>query len=138
MRFNPPGDQLVGLQSWLWVDTPWAPAEASASVSGVTATVTATPEVVVWDTGDGHVVTCRDPGSRYDTTEPPAPRSSTCGHVYTWPSSTQPSGVYRVTATVTYAAAWHASDGTGDDLGPVTRATTVPLRVVEVQAVVDD
>ena len=108
VRFNPPGDQLVGLQSWLWVDTPWAPAEASASVSGVTATVTAIPETVEWDTGDAHTMTCRGPGAAYDTTKPPDQQGSACGHVYAWPSSTRPGGVYQVTATMTYAVTWHA------------------------------
>ena len=42
VRRNPPGDQLVGLPSWLWVDTPWAPSDVSASVSGVTSTMVAT------------------------------------------------------------------------------------------------
>jgi hypothetical protein len=137
VRFNPPGDQLVGLQSWLWVDTLWAPAEAAASVTGVTATVTASPQVVEWDTGDGHTLTCRGPGDRYVTSKPVEQQTSTCSHAFGRPSYSQPDGVYQVTARVTYAVTWRATNGTGADLGPVTRASTVPVRVVEVQAVIN-
>ena len=137
VRLNPPGDQLVGLQSWLWVDTPWAPAAVAASVTGVTATVTAIPQFVEWDLGDGSTLTCRGPGSGYDASQPADEQTSACSHVYERPSYAEPGGVYQVTATVTYAVTWQATDGTGADLGPVTRATTVPARVVEVQAVIN-
>jgi hypothetical protein len=137
VRFNPPGDQLVGLQSWLWVDTPWAPAAVAASVTGVTATVTASPQFVAWDMGDGHALTCRGPGLSYDASKPPDQQASDCSHAYDWPSYTRSGGVYEVTAKVTYAVTWHATDGTGAELEPVTRSTTVPVRVVEVQAVIN-
>ena len=68
IQLNPPGDQLVGLPSWLWLDTPWAPAEATASVSGVAATVRASPISVRWEAGDGTVVDCNGPGVVYDAT----------------------------------------------------------------------
>ena len=137
VRFNPPGDQLVGLQSWLWVDTPWAPAAVAARVTGVTATVTASPRFVVWDMGDGHTLTCRGPGLGYDASKPPDQQASDCSYAYESPSHTQVGGAYQVTATVTYAVTWQATDGTGADLGPVTRSTTTPVRVVEVQAVIN-
>ncbi len=69
--------------------------------------------------------------------KPADEQTSTCGHAFGSPSYTQPDGVYQVTATVTYAVAWHATDGTGADVGPITRAATVPVRVVEVQAVIN-
>ena len=45
-------------------------------------------------------------------------------------------GVYPVTVTVTFAATWTATTGAGGPLGALTRTTTVPVRVVEVQAVI--
>jgi hypothetical protein len=137
VRFNPPGDQLVGLQSWFWVDTLWAPAAAAARVTGVTATVTASPQFVEWSLGDGHTFTCRGPGISYDASKNPDQQTSNCSHTYDRPSYTQPDGAYPVTATVTYAVTWQATDGTGADLGPVTRAATAPVHVVEVQAVIN-
>ena len=137
VRLNPPGDQLVGMPSWLWIDTPWVPSDVSASVTGVTATVTATPRRVDWDTGDGAALSCAGPGVGYDPNRGPESQSSDCTHTYIWPSSTQPGGVYSVRATVTYTVSWVATDGGGGDLGAVTRTSTVPVRVVEVQAVID-
>ena len=72
---NPPTAQLVGVPTWLWVDGPWAPVSATAAVGAVTATVTATPVEVVWDTGDGTTLTC-DAGTPYDPTRPPAGQRS--------------------------------------------------------------
>ncbi|MGH9187565.1 MAG: hypothetical protein ACRD0U_17410, partial [Acidimicrobiales bacterium] len=41
---NPPNEQLVGLESWLWVPAEqWAVRSATASVPGLSATVTAEP-----------------------------------------------------------------------------------------------
>jgi hypothetical protein len=134
---NPPGDQLVGLPSWLWVDTPWAPSDVSASVSGVTSTVTATPTHVVWDTGDGASITCHGPGAPFDSSRSADAQSSDCTHLYIWPSSSRPGGVYEVTATTTYVVGWVATNGQTGDLGTVTRSSTVPVRVVEAQAVIN-
>ena len=137
MRFNPPGAQLVGLPSWLWVDMAWEPTEVSASVTGVTSTVVAMPIEVVWDMGDGATVTCAGPGAVYDPGRTPDSQSSGCSHLYTHPSYAQPSGAYGVSATVTYAVTWSATSGDSGGLGTVTRSSTVPVPVVEVQAVVN-
>lgn len=136
VRFNPSGDQLVGLQSWWWVDTPWAPVEASAGVSGVTATVTARPQSVAWDLGDSSELTCDGPGVPYDPVLPPEAVGA-CTYVFDRSSAEGPGGVRMVTATVVYAVSWAATDGGSGDLGAISRASTVPVRVVEVQAVID-
>jgi hypothetical protein len=97
----------------------------------VTATVVATPVHVEWDTGDGSTTTCHGPGSPYD-----GGPAGDCSHVYRWPSLGQPGGTYPLTATVTYDVDWTATTGQAGALGTVTRASTVPVRVVEVQAVI--
>lgn len=137
VRMNPPADQLVGLPSWLWVDTPWTPVEASAGVSGVTATVVARPRAVEWELGDGTRLTCMGPGRPYDPDRTSDDPSDACTHVFERPSFDEPGGVRPVTATVTYAVSWSATDGGTGDLGEVTRASTVAVRVVEVQAVIN-
>lgn len=132
---NPPADQLVGVPTWLWVDTHWAPAEVSASVTGVTATVVAEPVSVVWDPGDGSELTCVGPGRPY---RPDAgDHTGSCRHVYRWPSTSVPGGAHELRATVTYRVTWRATTGETGDLGTVTRTSAVPVRVVEVQAVID-
>lgn len=135
--FSPTGAHLVGLRSWMWVDTPWAPSAASASVTGVTSTVTATPRSTTWDMGDGTVHRCDGPGVPFDAGAATVHGGPACTHVYTWPSASRPDGAYVVTATVTYTVEWHASNGEGGDLGTITRSTSVPVQVVEVQAVID-
>lgn len=132
---NPPGAQLVGVATWLWVDGPWSPASATAAVGAVAATVTATPVQVVWSTGDGTTTTC-DAGTRYDPGRPPAGQHSSCTHVFTRSSAALPGGTYAVSATVTYEVTWSASTGAGGDLGPLSRSTTVAVRVVEAQALI--
>jgi hypothetical protein len=134
--FSPTGAHLVGLRSWMWVDTQWAPSAASATVTGVTSTVTATPRSTTWDMGDGTVHHCDGPGVPFDADGATREGASPCTHVYTWPSASHTDGAYVVTATVTYTVEWHASTGEGGDLGTIARSTSVPLQVVEVQAVI--
>ena len=132
---NPPGAQLVGVPTWLWVEGPWAPTAATASVGAVSATVTARPTSVEWDLGDGTHVTC-GPGTPYDTSRPPSAQHSDCTHVFRHASTLRAGGTYAVTATVTYEVAWSASTGRGGSLGSLTRSSTVPVTVQEAQALI--
>ena len=128
---NPPigVDQLVGLPLWLWVTNPWEPHAASASLSGVTSTVTATPVRVDFDLGDGTVVRCA-PGTPYDPTRPARSQHSSCTHTYTR------AGSWLVTATLVYDVTWVATNGAGGPLGILDRGGQVPVHVVEAQALV--
>jgi len=130
---NPPGAQLVGVATWLWVDGPWAPRSATASVGAVAATVTARPDHVVWDLGDGTTLTC-DAGTPYDTSRGPHEQESDCTHVFTRSSAALPDGTYAVTVTISYDVAWSATTGGGGSLGALERSTTMPVRVGEAQA----
>lgn len=116
-------EQIVGVEAWLWVNpATWQPETVSATVDGVTASATATPEEVVWDMGDGHTVTCQGPGTPYDASNPNATPS--CSYTWTTPSASQPSGTYRVTATIEFAVAWNAAGAVGGgNLGVVPGAT---------------
>ncbi|WP_208026978.1 hypothetical protein [Rhabdothermincola sediminis] len=133
---NPPGFQLVGVPTWLWVNGPWVGLSASASIGAVSSTVTAVPTRVSWDLGDGTRVVCDGPGAVYDPSRPVAGQVSGCTHTFVWSSVGEPSGVFVVTATVTYAVGWVASTGEAGDLGVLERSSSVPVRVVEVQAVI--
>lgn len=115
----------------LWLAGGWEPQSATASAAGLSATVTAKPQRVTWTMGDGGSVSCSTAGR-------PATQSGTSGCSYTYQGSSagKPGDAYRVSATVTFAASWTATDGTSGDLGPLTSpAGSVSVQVGEVQAV---
>jgi len=100
---NPPGKQIVNEPSWLAINPgDWHAVVASASTGPVTATVTANPEAVVWNTGDGHSFTCPGPGVIYDPNEPASEQSTYCSHTWTTSSVGEPGGTYTLTATIEY------------------------------------
>lgn len=126
----------MNVSSWLWVGSgAWRSMSATAAAGPVSATATAAPAEVVWTMGDGHSVTCDGPGVPYNSSNPNA--TTYCS--YTWPTSSggEPGGVYRVTATVYYQAAWTAAGAPGGGsfglvAGP---SSSVAVRVAESQAI---
>lgn len=131
LKISPPAgsDQIVGVATWLWVADPWTSTSASATLGGVTATVTAVPRSVTFEMGDGATVTCA-PGTPYDTTRPAHTQSTECSHTYIH------AGNFTIRATLTWDVSWTASTGEGDTLGSVTRTTQLPVHVVEIQAMI--
>ncbi|MCU0269227.1 MAG: hypothetical protein MUF83_11345 [Acidimicrobiales bacterium] len=128
--------QLVGVPTWLWLGS-WESASASASLAGVTSTVTAVPQSVSWTTGDGAQVTCSGPGTSYDFSRPAASQSTDCRHVYTRRSTASgPDGTYTLTATVTWTVSWQATNGEAGDLGTLTSTASTSVQVLEAQAVI--
>ncbi len=100
---NPPGKQIVNEPSWLAITSGnWQAVVASASAGGVTATVSANPETVVWNLGDGNSITCPGPGVLYDSNEPAAAQSTYCAYTWRTSSANQPNEAYNVTATIEY------------------------------------
>jgi hypothetical protein len=138
IRTNPPPtrDQLVGLPTWLWLDrATWNPRSATASVPGVSATVTAVPVAVTWVLGDGGRVTCRGPGTAYDRTRPETVQRPSCSYTYRRGSAGEPGGRFAVTATTTWRITWTAQGAPGaGTLPPLTRTSQTSLGVAEVQA----
>lgn len=129
------GDQLVGVPTWLWIEGGWAPASATASLPGVSVTVTAVPESVTWDMGDGSKVVCRGPGTPYDDARKNDEQKTDCSHTYRRSSAGQPGDRYPVAATLSWRVSWSASGVPGGgSLGAVTRTTRFGLRVAEAQA----
>ena len=134
LHTSPPADtaHLVGVPTWYWITDPWTPRQASATLGGVTATVTAAPTRLHLDTGDGHQLSCDDAGTPWqpDTT-------STCTHTYQRSSRHTPTGRYPLTATVTWTTTWTATTGETGDLEPLTRTTTLELHIQEAQATIN-
>ncbi|HML00884.1 MAG TPA: hypothetical protein VK428_11890 [Acidimicrobiales bacterium] len=135
---NPPGDQVVNLATWLAVQPgQWSTVVALATAGGVTTSVTATPEAVLWNLGDGDSVTCPGPGVVYDTSEPASEQSTYCSYVWPESSADAPGGVFKMTATIEYevtTAVVGAPDPT-PDLGIHAGPTqTIDVAVSEIEA----
>jgi hypothetical protein len=107
------------------------------SVPGITVTVTAVPERVVWDMGDGTRVTCGGPGTAYNASVPDEQQSTDCSNTYRRTSARESGKSFRVRATIQWRATWTVTGAPGGgDLGVVPRSSaSVPLRVGEAQAV---
>jgi hypothetical protein len=130
---NPNGKGVVGMPVWMWAkDTlnAWGPVTASASAGAVTVTATANVSKVVWSMGDGTTVTCTGRGTPY-TASYGKQASPDCGHQYSQPSSSQPSGKYHVTATATWTIDWQGGGQNGQINQTLNNA--VDITVVEVQ-----
>jgi hypothetical protein len=138
IEMAPPADQdqLVNVSTWLWIDPgSWRGLSASATAGPVTTTATASPAEVVWQMGDGQSVTCLGPGTPYEPSQPNA--TTNCSYAWTESSAGQPGGVYQVTATVYYRAAWTAAGAPGGgSLGLVAGPSAhVAVRVAESEAI---
>ena len=133
--FSPSGDQVVNLASWLWLDpASWQPLQSTVSVPGVSVTVTAVPEQIIWSPGDGSTVVCQGPGTAFDPTNPTRP--SSCAHSYARASASQPGSAYSASVTVVWRASWSTVGAVGGgDLGTIDRTTQLSVRVGEVQAI---
>lgn len=138
IHMSPQQDQVVNLASWLWIsDDQWQPRQASASAGPVTSTVTAAPAGVTWDMGNGDEVDCDGPGTPYRAQYVGRPDASDCTYTYRHSSAGQPDEAYQVTATINWNLTWTATGAPGGgDLGTVPMTATQPVRVTEIQALV--
>jgi hypothetical protein len=138
---SPPSNRLaVNFPVWLHVESGWQSVRASASLAGVTATVTARPARVRFEMGDGHAVTCQGAGSAYDpdlSWQQNLDRRS-CGYTYRTSSAGSPSGRFTVRASITYAVSWSASGAPGGgSLGGYTWRTSLPVTVGQIETLED-
>ncbi|TDC48795.1 hypothetical protein E1212_20120 [Jiangella ureilytica] len=138
LETDPQSMGLVGAPVWMWVTnagpTTWGPVQEAATVGGVSVTVTAEVENVTWDMGDGHTVTCAEPGDPYRPSLGVRP-SPTCGHSYTQTSAGQPGTAYTVTATANWTATWTASTGAEGTLEPPEPTAVARVRIGERQVI---
>jgi hypothetical protein len=130
---------LVGLPVWMWdkinpaSPNTWGPLTNSKSFGGLTVNIRAEGVSIVWNMGDGHRVTCDNPGTVYAATDG-AKASPDCGYRYTKPSYSKRNGKYAITATAT----WHVNWAGGGQNGVivVTRVARATVRINEAQVVV--
>ncbi|PZG11109.1 hypothetical protein C1I95_27495, partial [Micromonospora craterilacus] len=130
------GPGLVGLPVWMWAErgaNQFGPLSASASDRGLTVTITAKVDQVVWDMGNRATVACDGPGTRYDAKGPHAGKPSPdCGYDSGYPKA----GKYRVQATTHWSVEWRSSSGQTGNIPGVTRTTgTVEIQINELQVV---
>ena len=134
--FNPPSDQVVHVESWLWIDDAiWREHSKTVTAGGVTVTATAQPTRVIWDMGTGDVVVCDGPGTPYDSTRPAAEQSPTCSYTYQHSSAGQSGDAYRVTAHIEWQVSWAVTGAPGGGALPtLTTSSATSVRVAEMQA----
>jgi hypothetical protein len=133
---NPSGEQVVHIETWLWVDDDiWTTQTKSVSAGGVTTTVTAAPTRVIWDLGNGDTVICDGPGTPYDPSVPSDEQATDCSYTYAHTSAGQPGDAYQATATIEWTVSWTVTGAPGG--GPLPALFTsspVAVRVSEMQA----
>ena len=132
---NSAGSGLVGLPVWLWTavsGATWGPTSATASVPGLSVTATARATKIEWDMGDGHSVTCANPGTPYAASFGGQP-SPTCGYVYTASSHGTSGGRFTITGVTTWQVDWAGGGESG--VITVTRQSTSSVRIDELQVV---
>lgn len=119
-------DGLVGLPEWFWIpDTDWHPSTVTVRAGPVWAIVTATPSGLTFDPGGGlGPVSCKGPGSAYDSSLSAQAQRTACSYRYDQPSLGQPGNAYQASVTVSWRVSWTGSGGQG---GVLTAA--LPLRV---------
>ncbi|WCN84481.1 hypothetical protein PCA76_01165 [Micromonospora sp. LH3U1] len=129
------GPGLVGLPVWMWAapsKSYFGPLTASASDRGVTVTIEAKVDRIVWDMGNKDQVTCDGPGTPYDSKNKDlAGRASPdCGYDNGYPKA----DTYRVSATTHWTVSWRGGGESG--VIPVTRNSgTVQIQINELQVV---
>lgn len=113
------------MAEWFWVSrAAYRTISATASVPGLSATVTARPGNLVINTGDGEELICpaKYAETAYDPAKPWSDQQSHCTHTYEAPSP--PGTPYSVSATITWTATWKETSG-GADGGTLPSITTV-------------
>lgn len=135
---NPDSMGVVGAPVWMWIanqrPTTWGPLEESATVGGITVTVTARVEDVVWDMGDGGSKRCTSPGHAYRESIG-VRESPSCGYRYERTSRNEPGTAYAVSATTNWTAEWSASTGVSGTLDVEPLTSTVHARIGERQLI---
>ncbi|MCL9793857.1 hypothetical protein [Frankia sp. AgKG'84/4] len=126
-----PEATLVGLRTYVWVtEASLRTASKRVAIGATWAQVTDMVRSVTFDPGDGSApVVCPDGGVPYDPAAAPDQQVASCWHVYTRPGS------YSMRVSVTWAAVWTGSGGTGGTLPALIVTGNVAVPVEEVQSV---
>jgi hypothetical protein len=135
--FSPPADRMVvNFESWLGV-TPRPPVTATATIPGLSATVTATPTTIEWSTGtkvagDTETISCALWGSAQSAQDG-------CAWTPAYPSVAKVTGTndrrYHGAVTIVWRVSWQATNGATGDLGELRTTAPVRMGVQEIQTI---
>jgi hypothetical protein len=135
--FSPPLDKMiVNFETWLGV-TPSAPITATASIPGLSATVTAEATDIEWSTGshvvgDTTLISCRPWGSTSSAQDG-------CAWTPAYPSVAKVTGTadqrYHGSVTIVWQVSWQATNGTSGSLGALRTTSPVAMGVQEIQTI---
>ncbi|MDC5698064.1 hypothetical protein OO014_12415 [Intrasporangium calvum] len=120
---------IIGMPTWMWVQDPGpstlGPITRTASAGGFSVTAVAKADRIVWQMGDGSVVTCRGAGTPYADSFGRQP-SPDCGHTYTR------QGAYTVRATSHWTVDWSGMGLSGTIPLNFTQTTTITMGEAQV------
>lgn len=126
---GPQAASVVGLPTWLWVDSPdahtWGPARRTVTAGAVSVTATAQVSEVVYDMGDGGSLTCTTPGTPWTRSAGDAD-SPDCGYRYQGP------GQFRVTATSHWVVDWRGAGQSGRIAFQLTSERDITVTEIQV------
>jgi hypothetical protein len=133
---------------WVYVKAPvdfraingtWGPLSVTAQAGPVWATATATPKLLVFESGDPK----GPPGASCAGEGPTAAYivkvAGLCSYKYKNASSTAPGDHYHFisTFTIQWDLSWTSSTGAGGVLGPFETKNTLPIAVAEIKALTE-
>ncbi|MGE3194805.1 MAG: hypothetical protein AB7K08_15200, partial [Microbacteriaceae bacterium] len=132
---------IVNLETWLAVE-PMTDVSVTAGPlppDGITATTTATPVLVEWDTGDPKTDLIRcEPWGAPPSRDAAITGDAPCGWTPSYPSTPEfgiGGGSFDGSITVVWHVTWSANTGEGGDLGEIRTTTPVSYTVREIQTV---
>ena len=132
-------DGLVGLPEWYWVPRgQWHQVTVTVRAGPVWATATASPTALSYVPGGGMgSVSCKGPGTPFNTTVPAAGQHSSCAYTYTQTSKGQPGNAFQAGLFVTWTVSWTGSGGAGGLVtNDYTTGNAFAVRVAQAEALV--
>jgi hypothetical protein len=137
VAFSPPIDKMiVNFETWLGL-TPSAPITATATIPGLSATVTAEATDIEWATGsqiagDTTMISCHPWGSTKSAQDG-------CAWTPAYPSVGKVTGTtderYHGTVTIIWQVSWQATNGASGALGELRTTTPIEMGVQEIQTI---
>jgi len=137
VAFSPPIDKMiVNFETWLGV-TPRQPITATATIPGLSATVTAQPSNIEWVTGsrvagDTTKVSCQPWGSITSA-------AGGCAWTPAYPSVAKVTGTadlrYHGSVTIVWKVSWQATNGATGTLADLRTTTPIRMGVQEIQTI---
>jgi len=135
---DPASGLVVRVATWFAVPaTQWAPVRGTATALGESVTVTATPDTLTFDPGDGATpVSCAGPGPTFVPGAAVPSTPPACSYTYRDASTAAPDGQHwQAALSVRWQVTWVASNGQTGTLDPLVTTTPLALTVREYEAI---